>query len=67
MANCRAKKVIVMAGRFHLYEGYNAWEVTYGIRTMHGLGIENLLISNAAGAINLNYKKRRFNVIGRPS
>jgi len=51
------KKVIVMAGRFHLYEGYNAWEVTYGIRTMHGLGIENLLISNAAGAINLNYKK----------
>ena len=51
------KKVVVMAGRFHLYEGYNAWEVTYGIRTMHGLGIENLLISNAAGAINLNYKK----------
>jgi len=51
------KKVLVMAGRFHLYEGYNAWEVTYGIRTMHGLGIKNLLISNAAGAINLNYKK----------
>lgn len=51
------KKVIVMSGRFHLYEGYNAWEVTYGIRTMHGLGIKNLLISNAAGAINLNYKK----------
>jgi purine-nucleoside phosphorylase len=51
------KKVLVMAGRFHLYEGYNAWEVTYGIRTMHGLGIQNLLISNAAGAINLSYKK----------
>lgn len=51
------KKVIVMAGRFHLYEGYNPWEVTYGIRTMHGLGIKNLLISNAAGAINLSYKK----------
>lgn len=51
------KKVVVMSGRFHLYEGYNAWEVTYGIRTMHGLGIQNLLISNAAGAINLNYKK----------
>ena len=51
------KKVIVMAGRFHLYEGYNPWEVTYGIRVMHGLGIKNLLISNAAGAINLNYKK----------
>ena len=51
------KKVLVMAGRFHLYEGYTPWEVTYGIRTMHGLGIKNLLISNAAGAINLNYKK----------
>ena len=51
------KKVIVMSGRFHLYEGYNAWEVTYGIRTLHGLGIKNLLISNAAGAINLTYKK----------
>ncbi|PQJ75839.1 purine-nucleoside phosphorylase [Polaribacter gangjinensis] len=51
------KKVIVMSGRFHLYEGYNAWEVTYGIRTMHALGIQQLLISNAAGAINLNYKK----------
>lgn len=51
------KKVIVMAGRFHLYEGYNLWEVTYGIRSMYGLGIKNLLISNAAGAINLGYKK----------
>jgi purine-nucleoside phosphorylase len=51
------KKVIVMSGRFHLYEGYNLWEVTYGIRTMHALGIKSLLISNAAGAINLNYKK----------
>ncbi len=51
------KKVIVMSGRFHLYEGYTPWEVTYGIRTVQGLGIQNLLISNAAGAINLNYKK----------
>ena len=51
------KKVVVMSGRFHLYEGYNLWEVTYGIRTMHGLGISTLLISNAAGAINLSYKK----------
>jgi len=51
------KKVLVMSGRFHLYEGYNLWEVTYGIRTLHQLGISTLLISNAAGAINLNYKK----------
>ncbi|WP_166386544.1 purine-nucleoside phosphorylase [Polaribacter sp. 11A2H] len=57
------KKVIIMAGRFHLYEGYNAWEVTYGIRTMHGLGIKNLLISNASGAINLSYKKGELMLI----
>ena len=51
------KKVIVMSGRFHLYEGYNLWEITYGIRAMHLLGISTLLISNIAGAINLNFKK----------
>ena len=51
------KKVLVMAGRFHLYEGYTPWEVTYGIRTLHGLDIKSVLISNAAGAINLDYKK----------
>jgi purine-nucleoside phosphorylase len=56
-------KVVVMSGRFHLYEGYNQWEVTYGIRTMHGLGIKTLLISNAAGAINLSYKKGDLMVI----
>ena len=50
-------KVLIMAGRFHLYEGYNLWEVTYGVRTLHGLGIDQLLISNAAGAINTTYKK----------
>lgn len=57
------KKVVVMSGRFHLYEGYNQWEVTYGIRTMHQLGIKTLLISNAAGAINLSYKKGDMMVI----
>ena len=51
------KKVIVMQGRFHLYEGYSLQEVTYPIRILKALGIQKLLISNAAGAINLNYKK----------
>lgn len=57
------KKVVVMSGRFHLYEGYDQWEVTYGIRSMHQLGITTLLISNAAGAINLSYKKGDLMVI----
>ena len=51
------KKVVVMQGRFHLYEGYAFTEVTYPIRVMHGLGIQKLLISNAAGAVNLAFKK----------
>jgi len=51
------KKVIVMQGRFHLYEGYDLMDVTYPIRVMHQLGIQNLFISNAAGAINLDFKK----------
>ncbi len=51
------KTVVVMQGRFHLYEGYEFSEVTYPIRVMHQLGIKKLFISNAAGAINLNFKK----------
>ncbi|MEM9141696.1 MAG: purine-nucleoside phosphorylase [Bacteroidota bacterium] len=51
------KKVVVMQGRFHLYEGYDFMDVTYPIRVMHLLGIKTLLVSNAAGAINLNFKK----------
>lgn len=51
------KKVVVMQGRFHLYEGYDFLDITYPIRVMHLLGIRHLFVSNAAGAINLNFKK----------
>ncbi|MEN1785880.1 MAG: purine-nucleoside phosphorylase [Bacteroidota bacterium] len=51
------KKVVVMQGRFHLYEGYDFIDITYPIRVMHLLGIQKLLISNAAGAVNLNFSK----------
>ncbi|MEO2050768.1 MAG: purine-nucleoside phosphorylase [Allomuricauda sp.] len=51
------KKVVVMQGRFHLYEGYDFVDITYPIRVMHLLGIQKLFVSNAAGAINLNFKK----------
>jgi len=59
----RGKKVLVMQGRFHYYEGYNMKEITFPIRVMKLLGIENLLISNAAGAINLEYKKSSLMLI----
>ncbi|HDZ05066.1 hypothetical protein LCGC14_0081290 [marine sediment metagenome] len=51
------KKVVVMQGRFHLYEGYDFLDITYPIRVMHMLGISKLFISNAAGAVNLDLKK----------
>lgn len=51
------KKVVVMQGRFHLYEGYEMTDITYPIRVMHALGIKKLFISNAAGAINLEFSK----------
>src|SRR6056297_1155233 len=51
------KKVVVMQGRFHLYEGYDFLDITYPIRVMHQLGIKKLFVSNAAGAINLKFKK----------
>ncbi|WP_150451240.1 purine-nucleoside phosphorylase [Arenibacter lacus] len=57
------KKVVVMQGRFHLYEGYDLIDVTYPIRVMERLGIKKLLISNAAGAINLNFKKGEIMLI----
>ncbi len=57
------KKVVVMQGRFHVYEGYNLQEVTYPVRIMHKLGIKKLLISNASGSINLDYKKGELMLI----
>lgn len=57
------KQVVVMNGRFHVYEGYTFNEVTYGVRVMKALGVQSLLISNAAGAINLNFNKGELMLI----
>jgi purine-nucleoside phosphorylase len=50
------KTVVAMAGRFHYYEGYDAQEVVYPVRVMKLLGVETLLLSNAAGGVNPSYK-----------
>lgn len=51
------KKVLVMQGRFHAYEGYSMQQIVFPIRVMKLLGVEKLFLSNAAGGINLDLKK----------
>jgi purine-nucleoside phosphorylase len=50
------KNVVVMGGRFHYYEGYSIQDVVYPIRVMKYLGIQTLVISNAAGGVNPGFK-----------
>ncbi|MGC4099738.1 purine-nucleoside phosphorylase [Ferruginibacter sp.] len=50
------KTVVAMAGRFHYYEGYSVQEVVFPIRVMKFLGIETLLVSNAAGGSTQAFK-----------
>ena len=50
------RKVWVMAGRFHYYEGYTAQQVAYPVRVMRLLGVETLLLSNAAGGVQPGFK-----------
>jgi purine-nucleoside phosphorylase len=53
----KGKKVLAMQGRFHYYEGYSMQQITFPVRVMKFIGIKNLLVSNAGGAVNLDFKK----------
>jgi purine-nucleoside phosphorylase len=55
--------VVAMQGRFHLYEGYTPHEVTFPVRVLKELGVETLLISNAAGGMNPQWKKGELMLI----
>jgi purine-nucleoside phosphorylase len=59
----KGKKVLAMQGRFHYYEGYSMQKITLPVRVMKMLGIKNLLISNAAGNMNLKWKKGQLMLI----
>lgn len=50
------KKVLMMSGRFHYYEGHSMETVTFPIRVFHLLGIKNIILSNASGGVNPAYK-----------
>ncbi len=49
------KIVIAMQGRFHYYEGYNMGNITFPVRVMKKLGVEKLIVTNAAGAVNKTF------------
>ncbi|WP_245835730.1 purine-nucleoside phosphorylase [Virgibacillus ndiopensis] len=49
------KQVIAMQGRFHFYEGYSMKQVTFPVRVMKELGIESIIVTNAAGGINKDF------------
>ncbi len=50
------KKILMMSGRFHYYEGYSMQEVTFPMRVFHLLGIPNIIISNASGGVNPEFR-----------
>jgi purine-nucleoside phosphorylase len=56
MGKLAGKNVIALQGRFHYYEGYSMKEVTFPVRVMKMLDINNLIVSNASGGLNPEYK-----------
>ena len=55
-ARLGAADVIVLSGRAHLYEGYTPQQVAFGIRELHRRGVRRVILTNAAGGVNLSYQ-----------
>jgi purine-nucleoside phosphorylase len=51
----KGKGVLLFSGRLHYYEGYSARQITYPVRILKSLGVENLILTNASGGVNPEY------------
>ena len=60
---CQGVPVAVMSGRAHLYEGYTLQEVVFPVRVLARMGVKILILTNAAGSVNVNYKPGELMVI----
>lgn len=59
----QGRRLVVMQGRFHLYEGYSPLEVTYPIRVLQRLGVKHLIVTNAAGGLDTSFEAGDIMVI----
>ena len=56
LGTCRGRAVAALRGRVHYYEGYAQQEITIPVRVMAKLGVRTLVLTNAAGGVNLNFQ-----------
>jgi len=57
------KRIAILQGRVHLYEGYSAREVCFGVRVLAMMGTQTIIITNAAGALNPGFEEGNIMVI----
>ena len=62
-AEINNKKVVMMQGRNHFYEGHTMAEITYPVKVMKALGVKTLILTNAAGAVNENFNPSDLMII----
>jgi purine-nucleoside phosphorylase len=63
IGDLKGKKVVAMQGRFHYYEGYSMEKITFPVRVMKEIGVEQLIVTNAAGGINTSFEPGNLMVI----
>ena len=62
-ANIDGKKVVMMQGRFHFYEGHSIQKVVFPVKVMKKLGVKTLIVTNAAGGVNPDFKPADLMII----